>query len=125
MRWCSGVADPGARSGQGDHRVCRERIVEQIARSVLMDRIKDRIAEQSVDVFVPKMRRQIVEVIQLVLVERIKDKIADHMVDHPCASGHGGRGSFAGGGEVGPTGTRSTDRLAHCGGAQCTNSGGH
>ena len=58
-----------------------ERIVEQIARSVLVDRIKDRIAEQRVDVLVPQMRREIVEVVQLVSVELIKDRIADQMVD--------------------------------------------
>ena len=35
------------------------------------------------------------------------------------------RGSCAGGGEVGPTSTRVTDRRANCGRAFSTNHGGH
>ena len=56
-----------------------ERIVEQISWLVLVERIKERIEVQSVDVLVPQMRREIVEVIQLVLVERVKDPVADQM----------------------------------------------
>ena len=67
-RWCSRVADPGARGAD---------------RSVPVDRIKDRVAEHSVDVPVPQTRRETAEVIQPVPVERIKDRIADPIVDIP------------------------------------------
>ena len=56
--------------------------------------------EQSVDVPVPQMMREIVEVTQPVLVERIKGRVADQMVEKLGASGHGrNRGSCAGGDE--------------------------
>ena len=56
----------------------------------------------------------LVEAAQPVLVERIQDRVADQIVDLPVSPCHGGnRGSCAGGGEVGPTGTRATtDRRA-------------
>ena len=71
-----------------------EWIVDQIAQSVPVDRIRD----QSVDVPVPlHMKREIVDVIQPVLAERIEDRIADQIV--AGASVHGRcRGSCAGGG---------------------------
>ena len=53
-----------------------ERIVEQITWSVLVDRIKERIAERSEDANVPHIREEVVEVTHLVLVERIGDRIA-------------------------------------------------
>ena len=37
------------------------------------------VTKQMVAVFVPRIRREIVEVIQLVLVERIKGRVADQM----------------------------------------------
>ena len=48
-----------------------ERTVEQITRSVPVYRIKDRIAEQIVDVPVPQMRREMVEVVQLVPAKKM------------------------------------------------------
>ena len=52
-------------------------------------------------------------------VERIKDRDADHMVDIPVPPVvEENRCSCAGGGEVGPTGTRAmTDQRAACGGS--------
>ena len=45
-RGCSGVADPGTRRGQWiPEELVSERIVEQIAQDVPVDRITDRIAE--------------------------------------------------------------------------------
>ena len=45
------------------------------------ERMSERIVEQSVDVPVPLMRREIAEMVQLVQVERIKGRVADQMVD--------------------------------------------
>ena len=46
-----------------------------------VDCIKERIAEQSVDIPRPQVRWEIVEVIQPVLVERIKGRVANQMVE--------------------------------------------
>ena len=68
-RWCSGVADPGARSGEGD----------SLRAGVEPVRGADRIAEQSVDVLLPQVRQEIVESTQLVIVERIRDQVGEQM----------------------------------------------
>ena len=74
--------------------------------------------EQNVDVTMPLMRRKIVEAIQLVQVGRIKDRVADEMADIPVLSSHAvNRGSRAGGGEVGPTGTSATADCRICNGS--------
>ena len=61
-----------------DERVS-ERIVEETAWFVPVDRIKERIAEQSADVLMSQMRPVIVKVIQPVLVVCINDRAAGQM----------------------------------------------
>ena len=108
QRRCSGVADPGARSGQGDLRgACvgagrgADRPVfscglhqrpshgadggspwqdiEEAVKLVRVEPIKDHITQQSLDV----LKQEIVQPTQLVTVERIQDDIVEQMVDLP------------------------------------------
>ena len=131
-RGCSGVADPGARSGQGD----------PLGACVGADR-----GAEIVDVPVSQMRQEIVEVIQIVLVARIKGRVADQMVDKIVAVvqevvklvrqervqqwtaycgcySSSDFGRHRRGGEGVPTGTRATDRRTNCGSAYSTTFGG-
>ena len=56
----------------------------EASQHVLVERIKERIAEQIVDfLVVPQMRREIVDVIQPAPVERIKHRVTRQMVGCP------------------------------------------
>ena len=60
------------------------------------ERISERIVEHIVDVPVPQMQEQIVEVIKVIPQERVSERIVEQIVDVLCATDCGGnRGSCA------------------------------